>query len=43
MERKEMMCERFSIQSSDEPMIEQLSSTQPFRPDFQFRQNVFEE
>jgi hypothetical protein len=43
MERKEMMCERFPIQNGDEPMIEQLSSTQPFRLDSQFRQNVVEE
>jgi hypothetical protein len=43
MERKEMMCERFSIQNGDEPMIEQLSSTQPFRPVSQFRPYVVEE
>jgi hypothetical protein len=43
MERKDIICERFSIQNCDQPMIEQLSSTQHFCPDSQFRQNVVEE
>jgi hypothetical protein len=43
MDKKEMMWERFSIQNGDQPMVEQLSSTQHFRPDSQFCQNVVEE